>query len=117
MNLDVEVGVLQMKLCQMKNTRHVVLRLLLAAPEPLEQGEVVLDLQVQLNEFGEGSNSKSGNRVRVWWQLEEVVLLLVLLGLNVLGFCCQLEQTACKDEDEEKFHISEEIESEVWLLL
>ena len=70
MNLYVEVGVLQMKLCQMENTLHVVLRLLLAAPEPLEQGEVVLDLQVQLDEFGEGSNNISGNRVRVWWQLE-----------------------------------------------
>ena len=70
MNLDVEVGVLQMKLCQMDNALHIILSRCLAPPEPLEQAEVVLDMQVELNELGEGSIGKAGNRARVWWKLK-----------------------------------------------
>ena len=70
MNLDVKVGVLEMKLCQVENTPHKVLGRLPAASKPLEQGEVIFHLQAQLNEFGEGSRSKARNRAWIGWKLK-----------------------------------------------
>ena len=70
MNLDVKVGMLQMKLCQMDHALNIILSRLLAPPEPLEQAEVVLDMQVQLNEVGEGSNMESSHGVWIRWKLK-----------------------------------------------
>ena len=70
MNLDVKVGMLQMKLCQVDHALHIILSRLLVPPKPLQQGEVVLHLQVQLDELGEGSLGKARNRVWVRWKLK-----------------------------------------------